>query len=67
MAVDGLCTGLNLPGGVTEREAMLLLEAFARVKGRRFGRLAVTVSEGRMVDVELVEKIDHDVLRRLSM
>lgn len=57
---------LSLPRGITEREAMLLLEAFARLKGRRFGRLSVTISEGRMVDVELVEKMDHDVLRRLS-
>lgn len=67
MAVDRLCKDLNLPDGVTEQEALLLLEALARVKGRRFGRLAVTISEGRMVDIELVEKVDHDLLRRLSM
>ncbi|MBI2205092.1 MAG: hypothetical protein HYU41_14685 [Candidatus Rokubacteria bacterium] len=67
MAVDRMSVGLNLPDGVTEREAMLLLDGLARVKRRRFGRLAVTISEGRMVNVELIEKIDRDVLRRLAM
>jgi len=56
-----------LPHGVSAREAMLLLDVFARLKERRFGRLTVTVSDGRVVDVELAEKIDHDLLRRLPM
>jgi len=57
----------SLPDGVGKREAELLLNALARVKARRFGRIVVTVSDARVVDVEVIEKIDHDVLRRLSM
>jgi hypothetical protein len=52
---------------VRGREAELLLGALARVKARRFGRLIVTVNDGRVVDVEVVEKIDRDVLRAVSM
>jgi len=44
-----------------------LLDALARLKARRFGRLTVVVSDGRVVDVEVSEKIDHDVLRKVSM
>jgi hypothetical protein len=55
------------PHGIGEREAELLLGALARVKGRRFGRLVVIVNDGRVVDVEIIEKIDRDVLRALSM
>jgi len=44
---------------------MILLDVFARLKERRFGRLTLTVSDGRIVVVEVAEKIDHDVLRRL--
>jgi hypothetical protein len=46
---------------------MLVLDVFARLKERRFGRLTVTVSDGKVVDVEVVEKIDHVLLRRLPM
>jgi hypothetical protein len=46
---------------------MLLLDALARVKERRFGRLTLTISDGRVVDVEVVEKVDHDLLRGLSV
>jgi len=46
---------------------MLLLDVFARLKEHRFGRLIVTVSDGKVVDLEVVEKVDHDRLRRLSM
>jgi hypothetical protein len=53
--------------GIGEREAELLLGALARVKARRFGRLIVTVNDGRIVDVEVIEKIDRDVLRALPM
>ena len=56
-----------LPHGVTEREATLLLGALARVKARRFGRLVVAASDARVVDVEVIEKIERDVLRALSM
>lgn len=58
---------LAIPPGVTEREATLLLGALARVKARRFGRLVVAVSDARVVDVEVIEKVDRDVLRALSM
>ncbi len=56
-----------LPPGVTEREATLLLGALARVKTQRFGRVIVSISDARVVDVEVVEKVDRDVLRALSM
>ena len=58
---------VDLPHGVSDREAILLLDALARLKERRFGRLTLTVSDGRVVDVEVIEKIDHDLLKRLSM
>ena len=53
--------------GIGEREAELVLGALARVKARRFGRLIVTVNDGRIKDVEVIEKIDRDVLRALPM
>jgi hypothetical protein len=53
--------------GIGEREAELVLSALARVKARRFGRVSVTVNDGRIVDVEVIEKIDRDVLRALPM
>jgi len=56
-----------LPQGVSDGEAMLLLDVLARLKERRFGRLTVTIGDGKVVDVEVVEKLDHDVLRRLPM
>jgi hypothetical protein len=61
--VDKVSSGL--PPGVSGREAVLLLDTLARLKERRFGRLIVTISDGRVVDVEVTEKIDHDVLRSL--
>lgn len=51
--------GGGLPLGITAPEAAFILEVFARLKGRRFGRLVVTVSDGRIVDVELQEKVDR--------
>ncbi len=54
-------------GVIGEREARLLLGARARVKARRFGRLVVTVNDGRLVDVEVIEKIDRNELRALFM
>src|SRR5262245_57898958 len=67
MAVDRLSSELRLPRGVTAREAMLLLNTLARLKEHRFGRLILTVNDARVVDVEVVEKVDHDLLRGLSM
>jgi hypothetical protein len=55
------------PAVSEKREAELLLGALGRVKARRFGRLIVIVSDGRVVDVEVIEKIDREVLRNLSM
>jgi hypothetical protein len=56
-----------LPHGVSDGEAMLLLDVLARLKERRFGRLIVTIGDGKVVDVEVVEKLDRDVLRRLPV
>jgi len=53
--------------GVNDREATLLLEVLARLKNHGFGRLTVVVSDGRVVDVEVCEKIDHGLLRSLAM
>lgn len=55
-----------LPEGVTAREARFLLEMFSRVKAKRFGRLAVAVSDGRVVDVEILEKIDRSLVKEFS-
>lgn len=54
-----------LPRGLTTREALFLLEAFARVKERRFGRLVVTISDGRVIDIEIMEKVDRKLLLTL--
>ncbi len=51
------------PQGITAAEATFLLEVFARLKEKRFGRLEVTVSDGRVVDVELIEKLDRRLFR----
>jgi len=56
----------GLPPGVSDREARLLLDAFARLKKHRFGRLTVIVGDGRVVDVEVSEKVDHDLLKSLA-
>jgi hypothetical protein len=63
--VDKLSSGL--PHGVSGREAALLLDTLARLKERRFGRLIVTISDGRVVDIEVTEKIDHELLRNLAV
>lgn len=52
----------RLPEGMTAKEAVFLLGVFARLKEKRFGRLEVTVSDGRVVGVELVEKLDRKSL-----
>ena len=67
MGVERRSSVIVLPQGVSNREAMLLLDVLARVKERRFGRLTLTISDGRVVDVEVVEKVDHDLLRELSV
>ena len=60
-------SSVAVPVRVSDREAMLLLDALARLKEHRFGRLTITVSEGRVVDVEVSEKIDRDLLKGISM
>lgn len=52
----------RLPDGMTAKEAEFLLGVFARLKEKRSGRLEVTVSDGRVVGVELVEKLDRKSL-----
>jgi hypothetical protein len=52
----------SLPAGMSGAEAELILDIVARVKARRFGRLVVVVSDGRLVDVEIVEKMDRRML-----
>ena len=65
--MDRISSVMGLPQGVSDREAVLLLDALARLKKHRFGRLTIIISDGRVVDVEVSEKIDHDRLRSLSM
>lgn len=52
-----------LPAGLTVAEAAFLLGIFARLKEKRFGQLDVTVSDGRLVGVEVIEKMDRNLLR----
>lgn len=59
-------TTVVLPEGITVREAQFLLETLSRVKAKRFGRLVVTVSDGRVVDIEVIEKVDRNVLKTFS-
>ena len=54
-----------LPAGLSAGEAAFLLGVFARLKANRFGRLEVTVSDGRLVDVEVIEKVDRNLFRSL--
>lgn len=54
-----------LPEGVSRREALLLLTALRRIKKGRFGRVVVAVSDGRVVDIEVTEKVDRDDLKTL--
>ncbi|MDR7523776.1 MAG: hypothetical protein QN168_15115 [Armatimonadota bacterium] len=56
----------SLPPTVTTAEARLLLRLLARLKERRFGRLAVSLRDRRLVGVEVVEKLDRKLFRFLS-
>ncbi len=57
-----------LPRGMSAKEAVFLLGVFARLKEKGTGRLEVTVSDGRVVDIELVERLDLvDRLDRKSL
>lgn len=48
----------RLPKVLNAREAVFLLGVFARLKQKGTGRLEVTVSDGRIVDIQLVERLD---------
>jgi hypothetical protein len=61
---DGQDGGVVLPQGVTFQEAQFLLDRLRRLKNRRFGRLVIAVSDGRVVDVEVIEKVDREILNR---
>jgi hypothetical protein len=54
--------GYRLPRGLNAREAVFLLGVFARLKEKGSGRLEVTVSDGRIVDIQLVERLDWKTL-----
>src|SRR5262249_19023575 len=62
-----LNSAAGLLRGISDREGTLLHGALARLKEHRFGQLTVIASDGRVVDVEVSEKIDPDLLRSLSM
>jgi hypothetical protein len=55
-----------VPQGLSPREAGFVLRMFTRLKERRFGRLTFTLSDARLVDVELVERVDREILRHLQ-
>ena len=65
--MDKLNSAAGLLRGISDREGAPSLDALACLKEHRFGRLSVIVSDGRVVDVEVSENIDHDRLRSLSM
>lgn len=52
-----------LPEHVSPREALFVLTALARVKKSRFGRLVISVSDGRVMEIELVEKVERNILK----
>lgn len=54
---------ITLPDGVSEREALFMLAQLVRVKRAGFGRLVVAISDGRVVDIEVIEKVDRNVLK----
>lgn len=52
----------RLPKGLSAKEAVFLLEMLSRLKEKPSGRLEVTVSDGRLVDVQLVETFEKIAL-----
>lgn len=59
----GSATQIVLPEHVSPREALFVLTALARVKKSGFGRLVISVSDGRIVEIELVEKVERNILK----
>jgi hypothetical protein len=53
-----------VPQGLSYLEAQFVLDRLRRLKDRRFGRLVIAVSDGRVVDVEVIEKVDREILNR---
>jgi hypothetical protein len=64
-SADGPDVALGLPRSVSEREAAFLLDVFARLKEKRFGRVEVTLEAGNVTDVKLVEKVDRRLFEHL--
>jgi hypothetical protein len=62
-----LNSAAGLPRGISDREGAISLDALACLKEHRFGRLSAIVSDGKIGDVDVSEKIDHDRLRSFSM
>jgi hypothetical protein len=65
-ATGGASSVVAAPPGLSPREARFVLRMFTRLKENRFGRLTFTVSGARLVDVELVERVDREFLRHLQ-
>lgn len=60
---EGPERGPGLPRGVTDDEAAFFLGMIARLKEKRFGRVAVTVREGHVINAEFVEKVDRTLFQ----
>ncbi len=56
----------HLPENISPPEATFLIASLARLKRHGFGRLVISVSDGRVVDVEVVERVHRDLLRTFS-
>jgi hypothetical protein len=57
----------GLPPGGQSTEPVFLQAREGAEEQRRFSVADVIVSDGRVVDVEVSEKIDHGLLRSLPM
>jgi hypothetical protein len=63
-SMDQAVDTVALPQGLSDLEAQFVLERLRRLKDRRFGRLVIAVSDSRVVDVEVIEKVDREILNR---
>jgi hypothetical protein len=63
-SMDQAVDTVALPQGLSYLEAQFVLERLRRLKDRRFGRLVIAVSDGRVVDLEVIEKVDREILNR---
>jgi hypothetical protein len=62
--MDQAVDSVPLPQGLSYLEAQFVLDRLRRLKDRRFGRLVIAVSDSRVVDVEVIEKVDREILNR---